>query len=108
MTVKFLREVLKHYEDKEYDDWNIALFDYNNQRSLEVLDGTYASSKESKIISFPVKVEPVDGVTIDERLKKVLKEVKEGAEKVKETLIDYKNDIDKLSKEALDKINKNE
>ena len=108
MTVKFLREVLKHYEDKEYDDWNIALFDYNNQRSLEVLDGTYASSKESKIISFPVKVEPVDGVAIDERLKKILKEVKEGTEKVKETLIDYKNDIDKLSKEALDKINKNE
>ena len=57
MTVKFLREVLKHYEDKEYDDWKIELFDYNNQRSLEVLDGTYASSKESKIISFPVKVE---------------------------------------------------
>ena len=74
MTVKFLREVLKHYEDKEYDDWKIELFDYNNQRSLEVLDGTYASSKESKIISFPVEVPPFDGVSLTERLKSIIEE----------------------------------
>lgn len=105
MTVKFLREVLKHYEDKEYDDWKIELFDYNNQRSLEVLDGTYASSKESKIISFPVKVEPVDGVTIDERLKALLKEIKEDADGIKKTLSDYKDDMIKSGKEMLDKLN---
>ena len=54
MTVKFLREVLKHYEGKEYDDWEIKLFDFNNQRNLKV------------------NVEPVDGETIDQRVKRLL------------------------------------
>lgn len=72
MTVKFLREVLKHYEGKEYDDWEIKLFDFNNQRNLKVNDGTYAASKDTKSITFTVNVEPVDGETIDQRVKRLL------------------------------------
>ena len=105
MKIEFLREILKHYEGKEYDDWEITLFDYNNQRTLKVLDGTYASSNETKSITFPVMVEPVDGVTINERLKALLNEIKEDAVGLKKTLSDYKEDMDKSGKEALDKLN---
>ena len=76
MTVKFLREVLKHYQDSKYDDWEVNLFDYNNQRDLHVNDGMYSSSKETKSITFTVEVEPVDGETIDERVKRLMEKNK--------------------------------
>jgi hypothetical protein len=106
MKIEFLREILKHYEGKEYDDWEITLFDFNNQRTLKVADGTYASSKETKSITFPVMVEPVDGIAINERIKALLNEIREDAVGLKNTLSDYKEDMDKSAKEALDKINK--
>ena len=80
MKIKFLREVLKHYEDKQYDDWDINLFDYNNQRTLHVVDGSYASSKETKSITFPVDIEPVDGETIDKRIKRLMAEIEKQKE----------------------------
>jgi len=75
MTIKYLREILKHYTEHQYDEWEIKLWDYNNQREVGFLDGTYASSKATKTINFPVKVEPVDGETIDERLKRLISEM---------------------------------
>lgn len=80
MTIKYLREILKHYEDPQYDDWNITLFDYNNQRVLHVNDGTYASSKDKKSITFTVDVEPVDGETIDKRIKRLMAEIEKQKE----------------------------
>ena len=113
MTIKFLREVLKHYEDKEYDDWNIVFFDYNNQRSLIAFDGTYASSKESKSLTFPVMVPPVDGVTIDKRVDSLLKsmgyfndKVKESSDKIKKSVRDFKTESEIASKKVIDKLNK--
>lgn len=113
MTIKFLREVLKHYEDREYDDWNVVLFDYNNQRNLIVLDGTYAASKDSKTLSFPVLAPPVDGITIDKRvdamlkrMQKFSKEVKDDCTKMKKTISDFKTETEKTSKKTLDTLNK--
>ncbi len=75
MTIKDLREILIHYQDRKYDDWEIILFDYNNQRVINWLDGTYASSRTDKRITFPVKVEPIDGETVDERIKRIISEM---------------------------------
>lgn len=112
MTVKFLREILKHYEDHQYDDWEVELFDYNNQRVLHVSEGTYASSKDSRSITFPVDVEPVDGVTIDKRIRKLMEEIKaqseaigDGLKRVKDTLDKGAKELHKDSEEALKKIN---
>lgn len=77
MTIKELREILIHYDGIEYDNWELSLWDYNNQRELKWASGTYASSKESKTISFPVEVEPVDGEYIDERVKRLINEQSE-------------------------------
>ena len=77
MTIKDLREILIHYEGKEYDDWEVSLWDYNNQRDIIWHGGSYASSKETKSITFPVEVEPVDGEYIDERVKRLMNEQSE-------------------------------
>lgn len=82
MKLKDLREILKHYEGKEYDDWDITLFDFNNQRTLNVTDGMYSSSKETKAIVLPVDVDPVDGETIDKRIKRLMEEIKNGGKNV--------------------------
>lgn len=76
MKIKELREILIHFTNPEYDDFDIALWDYNNQRDVEWSAGMYAFSKPDKRLTFPVKVEPVDGVTIDERLKGMMEKVK--------------------------------
>ena len=75
MTVEFFREVLKHYEGHQYDDWEVQFFDYNNQRTIHIADGMYSSSKDTKSITFPVEVEPVDGETINKRLKRLMEEI---------------------------------
>ena len=85
MKIKELKEILKHYEDGEYDDWEIKLWDYNNQRELVWNGGSYAASKPEKYISFPIKVDPVDGVTIEERVKKLYNEIKAQENGTKET-----------------------
>lgn len=72
MKIKELRETLVHFTKPEYDDFDIALWDYNNQRDVEWTAGMYAFSKPDKRLTFPVKVEPVDGKTIDERLKRIM------------------------------------
>ena len=77
MTIRDLREILIHYEGKEYDDWEISLWDYNNQRDIIWHGGSYSSSKETKSITFPVEVEPVDGEYIDERIKRLINEQSE-------------------------------
>ena len=73
MKIKDIKELLKHYGGEEYDDWDIVLWDYNNQRELKWLGGTFASSKPDKHICFSVEVEPVDGKTIDQRIKELYK-----------------------------------
>ena len=82
MKLKFVREILKHYEGHEYDDWDLVLWDYNNQREVKWSEGMYAASKDDKKISFPVEIEPVDGVQIEERIKKLYENIKNnGTEK---------------------------
>lgn len=112
MTIKDLREILIHYEDKQYDDWNVTLFDYNNQRTLKVSSGMYSSSKETKSLTIPVEVEPVDGETIDKRIRRLMEEIKKrdeeiknGLNGVKDTLSKFKKDMDELNEETKNKIN---
>lgn len=76
MTIKYIRDILKHYEDKQYDDWEIRLFDYNNQREIEFPEGMHGASKEAKAITFPIKIEPVDGEEIDARIRRLMEEFK--------------------------------
>lgn len=75
MTIKDLKEILMHYQDRKYNDWEIKLWDYNNQREVNFLEGTHASSNETKSITFPVMIDPVDGEDIDERLKRLISEM---------------------------------
>jgi hypothetical protein len=76
MKIKELQEILIHFTDPKYDDFDVVLWDYSNQRIIEWPEGMYALSKPEKSLTFPVKVEPVDGVTIDERLKRMMEKVK--------------------------------
>lgn len=68
MTIKDLREILIHFSDRKYDDFEVILWDYNQQQALN-WGGSYSFSKPEKHLSFPVEVTPVDGITIFERLK---------------------------------------
>lgn len=82
MKVKDIREIFVHFTDKKYDNYEVRLWDYQNQRELS-WGPSYSLSHPDKEISFPVTAEPVDGVDIDERLKKIVKEFKEkGGENV--------------------------
>lgn len=74
MKIKDIKEILKHYDGSEYDDWELSLWDYNNQREIKWDGGSYASSKETKSITFPVNVPPFDGVSLTERLKAIIEE----------------------------------
>lgn len=75
VTIKDLREILKHFTDYEYDDWKVCLWDFNNQREVEMVPGMHSVSRPDKQISFPVRVEPIDGEEIDRRLARMIKEV---------------------------------
>lgn len=70
MTIRDLREILIHFEDKKYDDWKVSLWDYNHQQELD-WGGSYSFSKPKKELCFPVEVTPVDGITVFERLKQL-------------------------------------
>ena len=74
MTIRDLKDVLIHFQDREYDDWEVVLWDSNNQRSLE-WGGGYAFSKPNKRITFPIEAEPIDGEAIDERIKRIINEM---------------------------------
>lgn len=84
MTIKDMREILVHFTDHEYDDYEVELFDFNNQRKLEWLEGCHSFSKPEKRITFPVRVEPVDGETIDKRLERMIKSVQNSSKNDKE------------------------
>jgi len=71
MTVKDLREIMIHFQDRKYDNYKISLWDFQNQRKLH-WNLSYGLSHPDKELSFPVTVEPVDGVQIEERLKKIV------------------------------------
>ncbi len=70
MTIKDLREILIHLQDKKYDDYEVVLWDYNQQQELCWGFG-YSLSHPQKKLNFPVDVPTVDGETIMERLKKL-------------------------------------
>lgn len=112
MTIKELKDILIHYEGREYNDWEIKLFDYNNQREIEWNGGAYASSRETKSITFPVELEPIDGEGINSRLKRLMKEIaerdektKKGLQDLKETLSEYRDNILESGERAKNKIN---
>lgn len=68
MTIRDLREILLHFEDRKYNDYEVILWDYNQQQALD-WGGSYSLSHPNKTLCFPVEVTPVDGITIFERLK---------------------------------------
>ena len=70
MTIKDLRDILIHFQERKYDDYEVVLWDYNHQQKLD-WEGSYSFSKPDKEISFAVEVPPVDGVTVFERLKQL-------------------------------------
>ena len=84
MKIKELKEILKHFEGREWDDFDIKLWDYNNQREIEWEGGSHAFSKPEKKLTFPVKVPPIDGKTIDERIKELYNTLKGEKDGVKE------------------------
>ena len=71
MTIKDLKDILIHFQDNKYDDYKITLWDYNHQQELQ-WGGMYSLNKPDKILTFPVNVPPIDGITITERLKKII------------------------------------
>lgn len=75
MTIRDLREILKHFEGREFNNYEVLLWDYNHQQKLD-WGGAYSLSHPNKTLCFPVEVPPVDGITVFERLKQ-LKDVQE-------------------------------
>jgi len=76
MKIKDLREIIKHFESREYDDWDVKLWDYNNQRNIKWPGGCYGFSKDNKYITFTVDVPPVDGKKIDDRIEQLLNQIR--------------------------------
>ena len=70
MTIRDLREILIHFEDKKYDNYEVVLWDYNNQQTLG-WGASYALSHPEKELTFPVTVPPCDGVDVFDRLLKL-------------------------------------
>lgn len=70
MTIKDLKDILVHFNDREYDDYEVVLWDYNHQQELN-WGGMHAWSLPEKKLTFAVEVPPVDGITVFERLKQL-------------------------------------
>ena len=81
MTIKELKEILIHFNGKEYEDYNIILWDFENQRELKPLSGCHASDKVNKTLCFPVSVPPVDGKHIFDKIKELVNNVNDGKDK---------------------------
>lgn len=75
MTIKDLKDVLVHYQGEE-ENYEVVLWDYNNQRALE-WNVSHSSSKVSKQLVFPVKVDPVDGEEVFSKLRRLVEEYEE-------------------------------
>ena len=112
MTIKALRDILIHYQGSEYDDWKVNLFDYNNQRDIKWNEGMYSSSKNDKVLTFPIEMEPIDGVEINRRIEKVMldfqrEQIKNALMTLKEKLAEIQEEFDAKSKEIIEKLNNN-
>ena len=59
MTIKDLREILIHFQERKYDDYKVELWDYKNQRELD-WGGMHALSHPDKKLVFPVHYEEKD------------------------------------------------
>jgi len=70
MTIRDLKDLLIHFSDRKYDDYEVILWDYNHQQKLD-WGGMHSLSHPKKQLSFPVEVPPVDGITVFERLKQL-------------------------------------
>lgn len=70
MTIKDLKDILVHFNDRKYDGYEVVLWDYNHQQKLG-WEGMYALSHPEKKLSLVVEVPPVDGITVFERLKQL-------------------------------------
>lgn len=53
MTIKDLREILIHFQERKYDNYKVELWDYENQRELD-WGGMYALSHPDKKLTFSV------------------------------------------------------
>ena len=60
MTIKDLREILIHFQDREYDNFEVKLWDYKNQREFD-WGGSYGFSKPDKKLSFPIWIKEKRG-----------------------------------------------
>lgn len=70
MTIRDLKDLLIHFNDRKYDDYEVVLWDYNHQQKLD-WGGMHSLSHPDKTLSFAVEVPPVDGITVFERLKQL-------------------------------------
>jgi hypothetical protein len=61
MTIKDLREILIHFQDREYDDYEVELWDYKHQLPLK-WNVSHGFSKPDKRLTFPVDV-PYDEIS---------------------------------------------
>lgn len=61
MTIKELREILVHFQDREYDDYEVELWDYKHQQPLG-WSVSHGFSKPEKRLIFPVNVPYEDDI----------------------------------------------
>ena len=75
MTIKDLKDILIHFTESKYDDFEVVLWDYNHQQDAE-WGGMYSLHKPDKKLIFPIGVKNVDEITLNERIKKLMEENK--------------------------------
>ncbi len=75
MTIKDLRDILIHFTDRKYDDYEVTLWDYNHQQDCD-WGGGYSLSHPDKRLVFPITVNDVNEETITDRIKKVMDDLK--------------------------------
>lgn len=63
MTIKDLRDVLVHFTDSQYDDFEVELWDYKYQQPL-AWGPSHGFSKAEKRLTFPVDVPYEDDATL--------------------------------------------
>ena len=74
MTIKELKDLLIHFNDRKYDDYEVILWDYNHQQKLD-WGGMHSLSHPDRTLVIPVEVPPVDGINVVERLRLILQDV---------------------------------
>lgn len=73
MTIKDLREIIVHFQEHKYDDYEVVLWDFNHQQKLN-WNVSHALSHPDKELTFPVEVKETDEKTINEKLKNLIDE----------------------------------